>query len=76
MIVKASDIKFLFVPKDCMRKKKCGCIELKVKIVGHDVWIQDVDGLCKKHRLEGSKELKRQHRQAIEMSTKKRTKKK
>lgn len=76
MIVKASDIKYLCVPKDSLRKKACGCVEVKISMMGSDVWITDyADGLCHKHLLEARKELKKQHKEAIEINKPKRKKK-
>lgn len=49
-----------------MRKKPCGCIELKRNMLGFEKWVLCLDGMCRKHKKEHLKDFSRQERIRIE----------
>ena len=62
-MVSSEEIRFLYIPKDSIRKKKCGCIETKCSILGSDLWVCHLDGYCVKHIKETRREFEKQHEQ-------------
>jgi hypothetical protein len=68
--------KFLNYTTGINRKKRCGCIETRIVMMGSASWIQDIDLLCKKHRDEFIKEFKTQTSNRVLAESSKKNKRK
>lgn len=59
-------LRYQFVDKSNLRKKRCGCLEIKIMSFGSFDWIQYSDGLCRKHLQDFLKECNRQQKIRID----------
>jgi hypothetical protein len=59
-------LRYQFVDKSNLRKKRCGCIEMKILTYGSSSWIQYLDGMCQQHTKEFLKEFKKQQQSRVD----------